>query len=70
MTGGRGTSSEPLVNARPGSLAEQLLSSRMDTWPEPSQMPLILDIDIGSEPDDALALAVAAGLPHSLRDHP
>ncbi|WP_433657922.1 nucleoside hydrolase [Nocardia sp. CA-128927] len=63
MTDGSGTSSDPLVNARPGSLAEQLLLSRMDTWPEPSQMPLILDSDIGSEPDDALALAVAAGLP-------
>ncbi|MGW5730667.1 nucleoside hydrolase [Nocardia beijingensis] len=39
------------------------LERRSINWPEPSPMPLILDTDIGGEPDDALALAVAAGLP-------
>ncbi|MFI5780502.1 nucleoside hydrolase [Nocardia sp. NPDC051570] len=33
------------------------------TWPEPSAMPLILDTDVGFEPDDALALVLAARLP-------
>ncbi|MFG3618904.1 nucleoside hydrolase [Nocardia sp. NPDC047654] len=39
------------------------LERRSVDWPEPSSMPLILDTDIGGEPDDALALAVAAGVP-------
>lgn len=33
------------------------------SFPAPSTAPLILDTDIGGEPDDALALAIAAGLP-------
>lgn len=66
MTDGTGSASDSLSNVRLGShlgvLPDDLLS-RLPSWPEPSPMPLILDTDIGSEPDDALALAVAAGLP-------
>ncbi|GAA5072371.1 nucleoside hydrolase [Nocardia iowensis] len=66
MTDGTGFASDSLSNVRLGShlgvLPDDLLS-RLPSWPEPSTMPLILDSDIGSEPDDALALAVAAGLP-------
>ncbi|MGQ4615782.1 nucleoside hydrolase [Nocardia sp. R7R-8] len=39
------------------------LERRSVDWPEPSPMPLIVDMAIGGEPDDALALAVAAGVP-------
>lgn len=39
------------------------LERRSVEWPQPSSMPLILDTDIGGVPDDALALAIAAGIP-------
>lgn len=39
------------------------LAANPDLLPPPSSMPLIIDTDIGSDPDDAVALAVAAGLP-------
>ncbi|MEU2030975.1 nucleoside hydrolase [Nocardia amamiensis] len=35
----------------------------VEWFPEPSRIPLIIDTDIGGEPDDAIALIVAAGLP-------
>ncbi|WP_051022275.1 nucleoside hydrolase [Nocardia pneumoniae] len=35
----------------------------VEWFPEPSVVPLIIDTDIGGEPDDAIALIVAAGLP-------
>ncbi|MFE6862802.1 nucleoside hydrolase [Nocardia sp. NPDC057668] len=39
------------------------LAANPDLLPPPSTMPLIVDTDIGGDPDDAVALAVAAGLP-------
>lgn len=53
----------PRVEVRLTSPAEDLLRS-IDPWPKPSAMPLILDTDIGGEPDDALTLTVAANLPN------
>ncbi|GAB4583196.1 nucleoside hydrolase [Nocardia sp. IFM 10818] len=39
------------------------LASIPDLLPPPSSMPLIIDTDLGGDPDDAIAIAVAAGLP-------
>ncbi|MFI6870187.1 nucleoside hydrolase [Nocardia sp. NPDC050406] len=39
------------------------LAANPDLLPPPSAMPLIIDTDIGGDPDDAVALAVAADLP-------
>lgn len=39
------------------------LAANLDLLPPPSSMPLIVDTDIGGDPDDAVAIAVAAGLP-------
>ncbi|MEG8184677.1 nucleoside hydrolase [Nocardia terpenica] len=45
-------------------MSMDLLPSTSTEWPEVSAMPFILDTDIGFEPDDALALVLAASLPN------
>ncbi|WP_405164535.1 nucleoside hydrolase [Nocardia sp. NBC_01499] len=62
MTGEPYGSANPQVDAaRAGSLDE--LRNKYEWYPEPWSGPLILDTDVGGEPDDALALGVAAGMP-------
>ncbi|MGQ4599499.1 nucleoside hydrolase [Nocardia sp. R6R-6] len=46
----------------PGAGIDDALPN-VEWFPEPSRVPLIIDTDIGGEPDDAIALIVAAGLP-------